>query len=53
MSTGDSIERKIDNQLHNRGGRNGLLEKNILLVDIQKGPIDYNFRLLCIHSQLF
>lgn len=27
MSTGDSIERKMDNQLHNRERRNGLLGK--------------------------
>lgn len=53
LSTGDSIERKTDNQLHNRGGRNGLLEKKRLLVYIQKGTTDYNFRLLCSHSQLF
>lgn len=55
MSAGDSIEKKMDNQLLNRRGRNGLLENSVytLLVYIQKGTMDYNFRLLCIHSQLF
>lgn len=32
VTWGDSIERKMDNQLHNRESRNGLLEKKTISV---------------------
>lgn len=43
MNTGDSKERKMDNQFHNKGGRRRSATKKRLLLYMQKGTIDYNF----------